>query len=309
MNNPNTINQAEKRSHNLVGAFSIDVEDWFHLLDCSSTPDVTEWQGLESRIDRNMNRLLELLSEYDRKATFFWLGWVAERHVDLVRRCVALGHEVASHSYKHLLAYKVGRNAFREDIRRGKHVVEDICGCSISGFRAPGFGIKSENMWAFEEIASAGFVYDSSIFPAIRGHGGIPNAPVHPFCINTPSGLLYEFPIPMVEVFGMRLNFFGGGYLRLAPIPIIEWGIAKLSQNDNPLIVYLHPREIDPDQPRLPISLVRRFKSYINIGSTEKKIRWLLCTYPLGRMVELVDNAKTTCIELTRLSHPGDLTH
>ncbi|MDI6743186.1 MAG: polysaccharide deacetylase family protein [Smithella sp.] len=263
---------------------TIDVEDWFHILDDPAVPAFASWPGLESRLQCNMERILAILDEHKVKATMFWLGWAAEKHPALLRRCADAGHEIASHGYRHILAYEAGRENFREDIRRGKKVIEDITGTAVSGFRTAGFGTTSGTPWLFDEIRAAGFVYDSSVFPAKRGHGGITDFKVVPHEIMTSSGALLEIPQSVVEVFGKRVSFFGGGYLRIAPVFLIRWGIGKLQEANLPLVVYVHPREVDPEHPRLPLKLHRRFKSYVNLSSTVPKLRWLCENYKFGLM-------------------------
>jgi len=271
----------------LSNAFTVDVEDWYHILDTPKAPEFSQWDQLESRVERNMDIILSLLKDKGVPATFFWLGWVAERHKDLVRRCVDDGHEVASHGYAHVLAYQVGHEKFREDIRHGKRVLEDIIGRQVVGFRAPGFGIKDNTAWAFDDICAAGYQYDSSVFPSSRGHGGMRQAPVGCYVMDTAEGPLIELSMSVVEMFNRRFSFFGGGYLRLFPLPLIRWGIEKVHSAGHPLIIYIHPREVDPDHPRLPLSLVRRCKSYIGLKSTLPKVDWLCRELQLCTMSEL----------------------
>jgi polysaccharide deacetylase family protein (PEP-CTERM system associated) len=276
---------------NLKNFLTIDVEEWFHLLDDPAVPAFSDWAGLESRLPRNMERILALLDEHKVKATMFWLGWAAERHPDIVRRCADAGHEIASHGYRHILAYEAGRENFREDIRHGKKVLEDITGKEVFGFRAAGFGTTSDTPWLFDEIRAAGFVYDSSVFPAKRGHGGISDFKLEPHLIDTAHGKLIEIPQSVVEVFGKRVSFFGGGYLRIAPVFLIRWGIGKLQAANLPLVVYVHPREVDPEHPRLPLKLYRRFKSYVNLKSTIPKLHWLCENYKFQLMKDYKINS------------------
>lgn len=270
------------------GVISVDVEDWFHILDSSAAPGIKRWSSLESRVERNLEQMLALLDSFSVKGTFFWLGWVAERHKGLVRKCQKAGHEIASHGYGHVLAYEVGRKDFGRDIRRGKAILEDIIGKEVLGFRAAGFSTIDDANWTFEEIRAAGYAYDSSVFPTCRGHGGMLRSLLGPHIIKTESGDLVEFPQSMIEIFGKRISFFGGGYLRLTPKPLIKWGIRKLHKTGQPLIVYVHPREIDPDHPRLSLNLKRRFKCYVNLKSTMPKLQWLCKNYDFVPMQRLV---------------------
>lgn len=272
----------------MINTISIDVEDWFHILDSCAVPKIEQWDGLESRIEANLAKMLAVLEENNVRATLFWLGWAAERHKSLVRKCHNSGHEVASHGYAHVLAYKVDFKAFKDDLLKSKKMLEDIIGAPVCGLRAPGFGIKNDTKWAFDVIKEAGFQYDSSIFPSTRGHGGMPDSQLGPYIIETQNGPLIEVPMSAVEVIGKRLNLFGGGYLRIAPKWLIQCGIKKLHKAGHPLIVYVHPREIDPDHPRLPLSVIRRFKCYVNLKSTMPKLQWLCREYKFCTMRELV---------------------
>lgn len=279
-----------QQSNKLFSCLTIDVEDWFHILDSPAVPGIKHWPSLESRIERNLKELLVVLDNCSVKVTFFWLGWLAERHNDLVRMCRDAGHEIASHGYGHILAYEAGPKAFREDITRAKDILENIISDQIRGFRAPGFSITGEASWAFEVIKESGYQYDSSVFPASRGHGGIADSPLGPYFIETRSGHLLEIPMSIVEIFGRRTSLFGGGYLRLANKLMIKWGIGKLQSAGRPLIVYVHPREIDLAQPHLPLSLLRQFKCYVNLSSTLPKLKWLCKSYSMLTMLEMVEN-------------------
>lgn len=277
-------------SNKNYSAITVDVEDWFHILDSNRVPNIKQWASLESRIEKNVEEMLTLLDSHNVKVTFFWLGWLAEKHKNLVRRCHDAGHEIASHGYAHILAYKAGKKAFKYDITRARVILEDIIGEPVRGFRSPGFGITKEAAWAFDIISETGYQYDSSIFPASRGHGGISDAPLGLYFIETHNGHLLEVPMSVVKVLHRRTSLFGGGYLRLANKLMIKWGIDKLQSADQPLIVYVHPREIDPDHPRLPLPLHRRFKCYVNLKSTLPKLKWLCKNYSFCTMLEVVEN-------------------
>ncbi|OHB61693.1 MAG: hypothetical protein A2167_01000 [Planctomycetes bacterium RBG_13_46_10] len=280
----------EQTNHKVPLCLTIDVEDWFHILDSPAAPTIEHWSSLESRIERNVEKLLVLLDAFSAKSTLFWLGWLAERHKNLVRKCQTAGHEIACHGYAHILAHEVGEQAFRNDVNRSKAILEDIVNEPIKGFRAPGFSVTNKTAWAFDVIREAGFQYDASVFPASRGHGGIPNAILVPHFIETQHGHLLEIPSSIVEVFGRRACFFGGGYLRLASKSMIKWGLNRLLEAGQPLVVYIHPREIDPYQPRLPLSLKRRFKCYVRLKSTISKLEWLCRDYQLYTMLEMAEN-------------------
>jgi len=181
-------------------------------------------------------------------------------------------------------------NLFREDICCGKKTIEDITGTAVVGFRAAGFGTTADTPWIFEEIRDAGYLYDSSVFPARRGHGGIADFRIEPHEINTSKGILLEIPQSVIQVLGRRLSFFGGGYLRIAPVFLIKWGMRRLQKSGLPAVIYVHPREVDPAHPRLPLKLHRQFKSYVNLHSTIPKLRWLCSNYKFKLMREIKIN-------------------
>ncbi len=267
---------------------TVDVEEWYHLLEGRGVPPIEQWDDLDSRIDRNMNLILEALGEASVPATLFWLGWLAERHKGLVRKCLDMGHEIASHGYAHLMPYRIGPEAFDDDIRRGKAILEDITGRRMAGFRAPGFGIEKDAAWVFDSLRRAGFIYDASSFPAKRATGDMGGCQLDPHVIDTPSGQIWECPVSVVSFLGRRMSLFSGGYLRIAPLPLIRWGVRKLKRQGRSLIVVVHPREVDPDHPRLPLGLKRCFKCYVNLKTTMPKLRWLCGNLQWSTMLELV---------------------
>jgi polysaccharide deacetylase family protein (PEP-CTERM system associated) len=256
--------------------FSIDVEDWFHILDLPSTPDLEAWGALPSRVERNFRGLLELLAERRARATCFFLGWVAERFPHLVREALAAGHEVAAHGYAHRLVYTMSPRDFREDASRARAILEGISGGPVRGYRATGFSVTEATPWFFDELAEAGYSYDSSVFPAPRQHGGLRTAPRAPFRKSVALGEIVEFPVSVTSVAGRPLYLFGGGYLRLFPYPLVRAMARRVLSENRPVIYYVHPREIDPQAPRLPMGAVRRFKSYVNVAGTAGKIRRVL---------------------------------
>jgi polysaccharide deacetylase family protein (PEP-CTERM system associated) len=258
--------------------FSIDVEDWFHILDVPTVPDIDSWATLPSRVEANFQHLLDMLSEQGKHVTCFFVGWVAERFPHLVRNAVARGHEIASHGYAHRLAYRMTRAEFRTDALRSRLLLEDIGGTRVIGYRAPGFSSNSIP-WFFTELSSCGYLYDSSVFPARHGHGGNPNSPRRPHL--TADDTLIELPISVTQFGPTRMCFFGGGYLRLFPYSVIQHMGRRLMAEGVPLIFYIHPREIDPGHPRLPMPYHRRFRCYVNLHSTEAKIRSILRDFPV----------------------------
>jgi len=259
--------------------FSVDVEDWFHILDVPKAPDIARWSTLPSRVEANFQRLLDLFSEEGRHVTCFFVGWIAERFPHLVREAVARGHEIASHGYAHRLAYSMTRREFRADALRSRLLLEDISGSPVMGYRAAGFSATEAVPWFFTELCASGYAYDSSVFPARRGHGGNPKSALRPHFVADEA--LIEIPASLAELGPMRMCFFGGGYLRLFPYGIIRHMGRRLMANGAPLIFYVHPREIDPQHPRIPMSYARRFRSYVNLHTTETKIRHIMRDFPV----------------------------
>lgn len=256
--------------------FSIDVEDWFNLSGTGHEPPPSQWDFLESRIERNFRGLLELMADGGSSATCFVVGYFAKRFPHLVREAVAGGHEIASHSYYHRLAYEQSPDEFYQDALATRKLLEDISGTAVRGFRAPAFSVTERTPWFFDKLAEAGYQYDSSVFPAPHQTGGLAGGKVAPHAVQTSAGTLAEFPITVVQMLGKPVCFFGGGYLRLFPYSLVR-SMGRRALNDGrPVIFYVHPREIDPDQPRLPLSLRRRFTCYVNLRSTRRKIEQIL---------------------------------
>jgi polysaccharide deacetylase family protein (PEP-CTERM system associated) len=258
--------------------FSVDVEDWFHILDVPSTPGIAEWGTLPSHVEKNFNRLLNLFGEKNVQVTCFFLGWIAERFPHLVKEASARGHEVASHGYGHRLVYEQNREEFYSDVYRARLLLEDISGEAVVGYRAPGFSTTEQTPWFFDSLAEAGYQYDSSVFPAAHGHGGMREGRRDPHRIT--DGLL-EFPITVADLMGKPMCFFGGGYLRLFPYWLIRRMSKQVLAEGRPVVFYIHPREIDPQHPRLPMSRKRQFKSYVNLETTETKVRRILQDFPV----------------------------
>ena len=260
--------------------FSVDVEDWFHILDSPATPDRSKWDLLPSRVESNFGRLLEIFDENRVRVTCFFLGWVAQRFPHLVKESDRRGHEVASHGYGHRLAYEMTAQDFYEDALTSKRIIEDIVGHPIWGYRSPGFSLTKRTPWFFDKLIEAGYRYDSSVFPAQREHGGLEECPCGPYrVVDGHSEGLLEFPVTVARVLGKRVCFFGGGYLRLFPLSLIRRMAFKVLGEGRPVIFYIHPREIDPCHPRLAMDLRRKFKSYVNLKTTEAKIKRLLAEF------------------------------
>jgi len=278
-----------------INMLTCELEDWFHILGTNGPPPQEQWSGLTLRAEASVRRMLDLFAENEVKATFFCLGWMAERMPALVRNCRRAGHEIGSHGYAHVLAYDVGPKAFQKDLERAKKILEDIIGERVHGFRCPGFSVTDGNRWVFDVVAETGHTYDASVFPAHHGHGGLQGTPAGPHVVRTASGPLVEFPVSTVPFLDRRICMFGGGYLRLFPLPAIRWGIRRLHEDGLPLIIYIHPREIDPEHPRLPLRLHRRFKCYVNLRTTWPKLRWLCehCKFTtMGEVAERILHAE-----------------
>jgi polysaccharide deacetylase family protein (PEP-CTERM system associated) len=259
--------------------FSIDVEDWFHILDVPSTPAISEWGHLPTRVEKNFLHLLDIIGERNVQTTCFFLGWVAERFPHLVREARARGHEIASHGYSHELVYRMTPVQFLSDASKAKKILEDVSGSEVSGYRSSGFSVTKDTPWFFAKLLEAGYRYDSSVFPAPRGHGGIATKQYAPYRVGHDRDGLVEFPVTVAAVFGRPVCFFGGGYLRLFPYFLVKRMARRVIQEGRPVVFYVHPREIDPNHPRLSMNLTRKVKSYINLSTTEGKIRQLLSEF------------------------------
>jgi len=258
---------------------SVDVEDYFHVEAFSSVVNRSQWNSYVCRVEENTKRLLDIVDQGGTRATFFILGWVAERYPALVREIVARGHEPACHSYWHRLIYTLSREEFEKDTRRAKDVIEQAAGKPVYGYRAPSYSITSRSLWGLEVLAELGFSYDSSIFPIRHDIYGIPNAPRQPFRITTAGGSLVEYPITTFRWLGKQnLPVGGGGYLRIFPFWYTRLGIARAQRDGLPLIVYLHPWEIDPKQPRIQAAVKSKLRHYTNLSKMEDRLRRLLRT-------------------------------
>ncbi|MEZ5730095.1 MAG: DUF3473 domain-containing protein [Burkholderiaceae bacterium] len=254
---------------------SIDVEDWFQVSALAPYVARDHWDSMPFRAEANVELLLELLAAHDTQATFFTLGWIAERHPGIVRRIVAAGHELASHGYGHQRATELSPDAFRDDVSRSRALLEDISGEAVIGYRAPSFSIGRDNLWALDTLAEAGYRYSSSIYPVAHDHYGMPEA--SRFAFLTGRGLL-EIPATSLRLGGRNFPASGGGYFRLLPYRISRWGIARVNRVDKEAAVfYCHPWEFDPLQPRLPgVDLKTRFRHYVNLDRNRDKLERLL---------------------------------
>ena len=270
----------------ITNALTIDVEDYFQVSAFAPYIRRDEWDVRECRIERNVGRILELLDERGIKATFFTLGWIAERYPSLVRNIVAGGHELASHGFGHERASDLSRAAFTQDVQRAKKLLEDLAGLPVLGYRAPSFSIGTGNLWAFDALAQAGYRYSSSIYPIKHDHYGMPDSPR--FAYQLSSGL-FVIPITTLRLGSRNLPSSGGGYFRLLPYALSRWMLRQVNQRDRESAVfYFHPWEIDPGQPRVAgIDLRTRFRHYVNIGRTEGRLQSLMEDFRWGRMDQI----------------------
>ena len=275
-----------KTPHPLVNALTVDVEDYFQVSAFAPHIKRSEWNTRECRIERNVDCILQMLSNQNTKATFFTLGWIAERYPQLVRRIVEQGHELASHGYGHERASDLTENAFFADIHRAKIMLEDLGGAEVKGYRAPSFSIGTGNLWAFDSLARAGYRYSSSVYPIRHDHYGMPDSPR--FAYQVRPGLL-EIPVTTVRALGRNLPSSGGGYFRLLPYALSRWMLKRVNTLDRqPGIFYFHPWEIDVAQPRVEgISSKTRFRHYVNISRMEARLAQLLRDFKWGRMDEV----------------------
>lgn len=268
---------------------TIDVEEYFQVEGFADVVAKRDWELYESRVRRTTGCLLDLLDETRQKATFFVLAWSAERHPDLVREIVERGHEVASHGYSHRMVTQQGARAFRRDLRRSKTVLESIVGTKVSGYRAPSFSFTQETPWAHRVLAEEGFVYSSSVFPVHHDRYGIPDAPRTPWEVTLEGGhSLLELPPLTLRLLGQNLPVAGGGYMRLLPIGIVSHAIKRMNDLGAPAVIYLHPWEVDPEQPRIAGKPANRFRHYLNLDRMEAKLRELLNRHRFGTMAEYV---------------------
>jgi len=327
-------------NNGIVSGLTVDVEDYFQVSGFEAVVPPASWEHFESRVEQNTDRLLDILADTKVVATFFILGWTAERFPQLVRRIQVAGHELASHSFAHRLVYSCSREEFREDTRRAKRAVEDISGQQVIGYRAPSFSITRNSLWALEILAEEGFQYDSSIFPIFRDRYGIPSAPRYPYRIllgdsrasdcslpaascqlpasSSPAATsdvtqelnnstdsmdsrdskdsrdsrnsMVEFPPSTLRFLGLNFPIGGGGYLRLFPQSVFYRAVYRIVEQDRrPAILYIHPWELDPDQPRFPDgSRLSRFRHYVNLEKTEAKLRTLLAQWRFAPLRELL---------------------
>ena len=269
----------------IVNAMTVDVEDYFQVQALAEQFPRSIWDKQSARVERNTDRVLSLFADHGVKATFFVLGWVAERHKSLIHRIVESGHELASHGYEHIRADQQDRNTFRADVRRTKQILEDLSGRDVRGYRAATFSIGKGNLWAFEVLAEEGYAYSSSIYPIRHDYYGMPDAPRFPFRPLTNADFL-EVPISTIKVAGRNLPCGGGGYFRLLPYAGSKWSINRINRREGQASVfYFHPWEIDPYQPRPErLNLKTRVRHYTNLDRMEARLSRVLRDFRWDRM-------------------------
>ncbi len=262
----------------ILNALSVDVEDYFQVSAFSATIPLSSWDDYACRIERNTVRLLDLFERRGVHATFFVLGWIATRYPQVVREIHRRGHEVASHGHAHRTLDQMTAPAFREEVRGDKTLLEDLIQAPVLGYRAPSFSITRRTMWALDILCEEGYRYDSSVFPVHHDRYGIPDAPRFPHDLAFNGRTLREFPPSTVSLFGLpNVPIGGGGYLRLYPLWVTRWGLRRINERERqPALVYCHPWEVDPEQPRVPASRLARWRHYINLETTERRLDRLL---------------------------------
>lgn len=266
---------------------TFDIEDWFHILDLGEVNKRDRWDEFESRIDEGIEQVINDLNQRELSATFFCLGWVAKKYPHIIRKINENGFDIASHSFSHSLVYEQDPIMFREDLKKSVFILEDLIGKKIDTYRAPGFSVTSETPWYIEEIVNMGITKDSSIFPASRGHGGFPNfGESIPTIINYNGLEIKEFPINLKSILGKSFIFSGGGYFRLLPKPILK----RLFRKSEYIMTYFHMRDFDPNQPVLPMNIIRTFKSYYGLKSSWEKYQAILDAF---EFIDLNDADRT----------------
>ncbi|WP_303289430.1 XrtA system polysaccharide deacetylase [Marinobacter sp. SS5-14b] len=269
----------------IENALTIDVEDYFQVAALAEAVNYDDWASMEYRVEANTDRILGLFNEAGVKATFFTLGWVAERSPKLVERIAAAGHEIASHGYSHQLIYNQTPEVFREETIRSKGILEDILGAPVTGYRAASYSITNESRWALDILAEQGFTWDSSIFPVHHDRYGMPGTPRWPHRLVTDKGYeLAEFPLSTLKFPGYTLPIAGGGYFRLFPYWFSKFGLGSINRQGKPFVFYLHPWEVDPGQPRLDVKWFSRFRHYNNLDVCEQRLAKLIQQFQFTTM-------------------------
>jgi len=273
-----------------LNALTVDLEDYFQVSNFDRVIDRGDWDSKPRRVGDNTRRLLDAFDARQTRATFFVLGWVAEREPALVREIADRGHEIACHGYGHELVYAIGHKRFASDLQRARAAIEDACGLAVEGYRAPSYSITDASLWALDVLVDQGFRYDSSIFPIRHHRYGIPEFPRHPCRLALASGAaIDEFPMTTLRMGSTNLPLAGGAYLRFLPAPVFRWAFRRLAGRGEPTVLYLHPWEIDPDQPRQEVGLVVRINHYWNLGRTLPRLLALMGEHTFAPMGEVLE--------------------
>jgi len=276
---PTTLGRHESVTTSLQHIFTVDVEDYFQVSAFDAVVARNQWDAFPSRLDQNVDRMLDLLAAYGAKATFFILGWVAARHARVVQRIAAAGHEIASHGWWHFRVTKLTSTQFRDEVRNSKSILEEVSGQRVVGFRAPSFSIRPGMEWAFDVLVEEGYRYDSSLFPIRRPDYGYPGIPETAYIIERPSGDLIELPLTTTTCLGARLPAAGGAYLRHLPMGWTARAFSNRTRRGTPAVLYVHPWEIDPNQPRIRAGALAKFRHYVGLAKTLPRLQQLLGTY------------------------------
>jgi len=277
----------------MLNVMTVDVEDYFQVAALAESIKVSEWQNITPRVVDNTKRLLDLFDKKNVKVTHFILGWVAERFPELVKEIASRGHEVASHGYSHQLVYGQTPEIFFQETKKSKQILEDILGKQILGYRAASYSITKKSLWALDVLCELGFRYDSSIFPIRHDRYGIPDAIPLPHKLTTPKGnTITEFPLTTASVFGMKLPAAGGGYFRLYPYSVSKYLLRKVEAEKKPIVFYLHPWEIDPNQPKVKVSAFSKFRHYNNLDKCESRLERLLSDFSFTTMQNVLKDQK-----------------
>ncbi|MDJ0806110.1 MAG: DUF3473 domain-containing protein [Gammaproteobacteria bacterium] len=273
----------------IQNAMTVDVEDFFHVSAFEKSIQREDWGNFPLRVEKNTRLLLDLFDEHEIKATFFVLGWVAERSRQLIKEIAARGHEVASHGYSHQLIYNQTPETFREETRRSKELLEEIVQRPVRGYRAASYSITNQSRWALDILVESGFEYDSSIFPVRHDRYGMPDTPRYPYHLETSNGgRIVEFPLSTAKLFNYRLPIAGGGYFRLYPYWLSRAGLSQINRQGRSFIFYLHPWEVDPAQPRIQAGWLSRFRHYNNLDKCEPRLRQLLKHFHFGTVLDVL---------------------
>jgi polysaccharide deacetylase family protein (PEP-CTERM system associated) len=301
-----TNNSSEARGTGPLNAFTVDVEDYFHVAALSSAIRRDSWSRRELRVADNTERLLEILDAHNVHATFFVLGWLAEQVPALVRRIADAGHEIACHGFSHQLVYKQTPSEFREETIRAKQYLEDTIGHAVLGYRAASFSVTRDSLWALDVLIDLGFHYDSSIFPIHHDLYGLPGATPEPHRVSAPSGrTLAEFPMSAARFFGVQVPVSGGGYFRILPYWVTHAGLKQINERrERPFAFYLHPWELDPGQPRIKVGAFSRFRHYTNLSRCEARLQRVLGDFAFTTMHEALQQRGLVALERNPATRP-----